>query len=72
MSPFLKETAVCSGDNYKIHLNCLAVQAGVYRDVVECWPVTQAARVQDPARVFGFFRDRYILTPNVNNAHDSG
>ena len=32
-----------------IHLYCLAVQAGFYSDVVECWPVTQTARVRSPA-----------------------
>ena len=31
-----------------IHLYCLAVQAGFYSDVVECSPVTQAARVRFP------------------------
>ena len=31
-----------------IHLYCLAVQAGFYSDVVECWPVTQTARVRSP------------------------
>ena len=32
-----------------IHLYCLAVQAGFYSDAVECWPVTQTARVRNPA-----------------------
>ena len=31
-----------------IHLYCLAVQACFYSDVVECWPVMQAARVRSP------------------------
>ena len=26
------------------HLYCLAVQAGFYSSVIECWPDTQAAR----------------------------
>ena len=34
---------------YMIHLYCLAVQAGFYSDVVECWPVTKAARIPSPA-----------------------
>ena len=34
-----------TGYRYMIHLYCLAVQAGLYSDVVECWPVTQTARV---------------------------
>ena len=29
-----------------IHLYCLAVQAGFYSNVVECWLVTQVARVR--------------------------
>ena len=29
-----------------IHLYCLAVQAGFYSDVVECWLVTQVAQVR--------------------------
>ena len=37
-----------TGYRYMIHLYCLAVQAGFYSDVVECWPVTQAARVRFP------------------------
>ena len=37
---------ICSSDRYMIHLYCLAVQAGFYSDVVEYWPVTQAARVR--------------------------
>ena len=39
----------CSSDRYIIHLYCLAVQAGFYSDAVECWPVTQTARVRSPA-----------------------
>ena len=31
------------------HLYCLAVQAGFYSVVVECWSVTQAARVRSTA-----------------------
>ena len=31
---------ICSSHRYMIHLYCLAVQAGFYSDVVECWPVT--------------------------------
>ena len=36
---------LCSSDRYMIHLYCLAIQAGFYSNVVECWPVTQAAWV---------------------------
>ena len=32
-----------------IHLYCLAVQAGFYSDIVECWPVMQTAHVRSPA-----------------------
>ena len=32
-----------------IHLYYLAVQADFYRDAVECWSVTQAARVRSQA-----------------------
>ena len=34
-----------------IHLYCLEVQAGFYSDVVECWPVMQAAQVRSPVMV---------------------
>ena len=39
---------ICSNDMYMIHLYCLAVQAGFYSNMLECWPVMQAARVQSP------------------------
>ena len=42
---------ICSSDRYMIHLYCLAVKAGVYSDVVECWPVTQASRIRSPVAV---------------------
>ena len=38
----------CSSHRYIIHLYCRVVQAGFYSDVVECWPVTQAALVRFP------------------------
>ena len=37
-----------TGSRYITHLYCLAVQAGFYSNVVECWPVTQTARVRTP------------------------
>ena len=40
-----------TGYRYITHLYCLAVQAGFYSDVVECWPVTQTAQVRSPAAV---------------------
>ena len=57
---------ICSSDRYMIHLYCLAVQAGYYSDVVECWPVTQAVRFPVAALVI---RILYLLhlAPNVNN-----
>ena len=39
----------CSSNRYMMHLYCLAVQAGFYSDVVECWPVMRTARVRSPA-----------------------
>ena len=32
-----------------IHFYCLAVEAGFYSDVVECWPVDPATWVRFPA-----------------------
>ena len=54
----------CSSDRYMIHVYCLAVQAGFYSDVVECWPVMQTARVQSPdaALVIRMFSFGYIRT----------
>ena len=40
-----------TGYRYITHLYCLAVQAGFYSDVVECWPATQMARGRSPAAV---------------------
>ena len=33
---------------YMIHFYCLAVEAGFYSDVVECWTLNPADRVQSP------------------------
>ena len=46
--PYFSTTYVSPGYRYMIHLYCLAVQAGFYSDAVECWPVTQTARVRSP------------------------
>ena len=55
---------MCSSDRYTIHLNCLAVQAGFYSDVVECWLATQVAWVQSPAMalVIRIFRAQSQMT----------
>ena len=45
---FLLFLHFCSSDRYMIHLYCLAVQAGFYSDMVECWPVTGTAQVWSP------------------------
>ena len=47
----LKMEGICSSDRCMIHLYSLAVLAGFYSDVVECWPVTKAARIRSPAAV---------------------
>ena len=36
---------ICSSDKYTILLYCLTVQAGFYSNIIECWPVMQAAGV---------------------------
>ena len=36
------------GNRYMIHLYCLAVQAGFYRDAVECRTLSPADRVRSP------------------------
>ena len=42
----LNKLRCVTGYRYITLLYCLAVQAGFYSDVVECWPVTQAALVR--------------------------
>ena len=56
---------ICSSDRYMIHLYCLAVQAGFYSDVVECWPVKQMAWVRSPAAALVI----RILSPVTSGAN---
>ena len=38
----------CVAVRYMIHFYCLAVEAGFYSDVVECWTLNPADRVRSP------------------------
>ena len=40
---------------YITHFYCLAVEAGFYSDVVECFPLDPAAQVRFPPRAVGIF-----------------
>ena len=46
---------MCSRDRYITHFYCLAVEAGFYSDVVECFPLDPAAQVRFPPRACGIF-----------------
>ena len=43
----------CGNVRYNTHLYCLAVQAGFYRDAVECLTATQEILVRSSARTKG-------------------
>ena len=45
-SYFKLEGVYVTGSRYIIHFYCLAVEAGFYRDVVECLPVDPATWVR--------------------------
>ena len=49
-----------TGYRYIAHLYCLAVQAGFYSDVVECWLSTQENLVRSPSGQKEFFFACYI------------
>ena len=43
------EGGICVNVRYNTHLYCLAVQAGSYSDVVECW----LRLLEDPSSILG-------------------
>ena len=71
----IQSREICSGDRYKIHFYCLAVEAGFYSDVIECLPLGPAAQVRIPPRAVGIFlhpmtyKWSYFLTSLFENTH---